>query len=266
MKVLIKGAGDIATGIACRLHRCGFEVAMTEIGVPTTVRRTVAFSRAVYESKALVEDITGVLCHSAEEIDRAVKDGFVAVIVDESCEIREQWKPEVVVDAILAKKNLGTRISDADTVISVGPGFEAGVDCHCVVETRRGHDLGRVIWKGGAYPNTGVPGMIGGYDKERIIRAVSAGEFKGAVKIGDLVEKGDLVGYSGGEPIYAQVKGVVRGLLQDGVIVTAGMKSGDVDPRGVVESCLTVSDKASSIGGGVLEGILSMEKKRREKK
>ncbi len=263
-KVLIKGAGDLATGIACRLHRCGYQVVMTEIAVPTTVRRTVAFSRAVYEEKAVVEDITGILCHSTEEIEAAVAHDRIGVIVDEFCKIRELWKPDIVVDAILAKVNLGTGITEADIVIGVGPGFTAGVDCHAVVETKRGHDLGRVIWKGSAIPNTGVPGMIGGYDKERIIRAASEGIFRGAVTIGTVVAKGEIVGYSGETPIYAEVGGVVRGLLQDGVPVTPGMKSGDVDPRGVVEHCYTVSDKATAIGGGVLEAILSLEKKRRQ--
>lgn len=263
-RVLIKGAGDLATGIGCRLHRCGFLVAMTEIAVPTTVRRTVAFSRAVYEERVLVEDVTGVLCASAEEIENAGKRDQVAVIVDETCEIMKTWKPDIVVDAILAKENLGTKITDADIVIGVGPGFTAGVDCHVVVETKRGHNLGRCIWNGSACPNTGVPGMIGGYDRERIIRSVSAGRFRGAVSIGDLVKKGDIVGYSGEDPIYAQVGGVVRGLLQDGVPVTEGMKSGDIDPRGVTAHCFTISDKATAIGGGVLEGILSMKKKRGE--
>lgn len=265
-RVLIKGAGDLATGIGCRLHRCGFFVAMTEITVPTTVRRTVAFSRAVYEENALVEDVVGVLCRDTGEIEAAVNQDKVAVIVDEACEVINKWKPDIVVDAILAKVNTGTKMSDAAIVIGVGPGFTAGEDCHVVVETKRGHNLGRCIWEGSAYPNTGVPGMIGGYDKERIIRAASDGAFRGTVEIGDLVEKGDVVGYSGETPIYAEVGGVVRGLLQDGVAVTKGMKSGDIDPRGVIEHCWTISDKATAIGGGVLEGIFYVEKKRRENK
>ncbi len=264
MKVLIKGAGDLASGIGCRLHRCGFELLMTDIAVPTTVRRTVAFSRAVYEGQAAVEEITGVLCRNTEEIREAAARDQVAVMVDEECRIRDIWKPEVVVDAIIAKTNIGTRITDGDIVIGVGPGFTAGADCHVVVETKRGHNLGRCIWEGSAVPNTGVPGMIGGYDKERIIRAVSDGMFKGTVSIGDVVEKGTVVGYSGGDPIYAQIGGVVRGLLQDGVYVVNGMKSGDIDPRGNVDHCFSVSDKAASIGGGVLEAILSLKRKRRE--
>lgn len=256
MKVLIKGAGDLASGIGARLYRSGFLVVMTDIPVPTTVRRTVAFSPAVYRESMQVEDITGMLCRDLDEIERAHQNGRIAVVADEQASVRQTWKPDVVVDAILAKINLGTKITDADMVIGVGPGFTAGEDCHCVVETKRGHNLGRCIWSGSAIPNTGVPGMIGGYDKERIIRATADGVFKGCVSIGDLVSQGDLVGYSGDSPIYAQVGGVVRGLLQDGVTVKTGMKSGDVDPRGNVENCFTISDKATAIGGGVLEGIL----------
>lgn len=263
MKVLIKGAGDLASGIALRLHRCGYEIVMTDISVPTTVRRTVAFSPAVYEGQAKVEEVTGVLCQNLNDISEALNRDQIAVAVDESCEIRTAWKPDILVDAIIAKHNLGTRITDAETVIGVGPGFTAGTDCHVVVETKRGHTLGRCIWEGSAIPNTGVPGMIGGYAKERIIRALADGVFKGTVTIGTVVSAGDLVGYAGGKPIYALIGGVVRGLLQDGVMVKSGMKSGDIDPRGHVEHCFTVSDKAAAIGGGVLEAILASEKKRR---
>lgn len=261
MKILIKGAGDLASGIACRLHRCGLSIVMTEIQVPTTVRRTVAFSRAVYEGSAKVEDVTGELCRSMEEIEEALSKDQVAVVVDEECQIREVWNPDAVVDAIIAKRNLGTKITDADIVIGVGPGFTAGVDCHGVVESKRGHDLGRCIWKGSAIPNTGVPGMIGGYDKERIIRSVGNGVFHPAVTIGTVVKLGAVVGHVDDAPVFAEVGGVVRGLLQDGVTVFKGMKSGDIDPRGVIEHCYTISDKASAIGGGVLEAILSLRKK-----
>lgn len=254
--VLIKGAGDLASGIALRLFRSGFQIIMTEIAVPTTVRRTVAFSPAIYAGEARVEDVSGVLCRTDEEAGQAVSDGKIAVVKDEKAEILTRWRPEILVDAILAKRNLGTRIGDAPTVIGVGPGFTAGVDCDCVVETKRGHTLGRCIWKGSAIPNTGVPGMIGGYASERLIKATDDGIFKGAVSIGDTVKAQSLVGYAGETPIYVQIDGVVRGLLQDGVPVTKGMKSGDVDPRCEAEHCFTVSDKASAIGGGVLEAIL----------
>lgn len=275
--VLIKGAGDLASGIAVRLRHCGYAVVMTETEIPTTVRRTVAFSPAVYLGKAQVEDVTGVLCRSMEEICAAMETEQIAVVVDESAAIRERLQPDVVVDAILAKKNLGTRITDAPLVIGVGPGFTAGEDCHCVVETKRGHFIGRCIWEGSAIPNTGVPGNIGGYTVERIIRASADGIFEGCVKIGDRVEAGAVVGYcipdqsqekykpgtAGRIPVHAQIAGVVRGLLQDGVSVKKGMKSGDVDPRCETEHCFTVSDKARAIGGGVLEAILTKQRQER---
>ncbi len=151
-RILIKGAGDLASGIALRLHRCGFQILMTETAVPTTVRRTVAFSPAVYEGRAQVEEVTGILCDSVKVAEQIISDGDIAIVVDESAQIIKDFKPDVVVDAILAKRNLGTRITDAPTVIGVGPGFTAGVDCHCVVETKRGHYLGRCIREGSAIP------------------------------------------------------------------------------------------------------------------
>ncbi|MDD3254150.1 MAG: selenium-dependent molybdenum cofactor biosynthesis protein YqeB [Lachnospiraceae bacterium] len=258
-RVLIKGAGDLASGIALRLHRCGCQIVMTELAVPTTVRRTVAFSPAVYEGISQVEDVTGICCDSLKVVEETLKQQKIAVVVDEKAEIIAKWKPDVVVDAILAKRNLGTRITDARMVIGVGPGFTAGVDCHCVVETKRGHYLGRCIWEGSAIENTGVPGEIGGYGIERLIRSTGEGTFRGTVGIGEQVEAGALVGYAGDAPVYAQIAGAVRGILQDGVSVYAGMKAGDVDPRCAVEHCFTVSDKATAIGGGVLEAMLHHE-------
>lgn len=257
MKVLIKGAGDLASGVALRLHRSGCSVVMTEIDRPTTVRRTVAFSPAVYEGSCTVEDVTGIRCADLEQVEVALAAGKIAVVVDEQARMKDDWQPDVVVDAILAKRNLGTAMSDAGTVIGLGPGFTAGQDCHCVVETMRGHYLGRCIWDGSAIPNTGVPGPIGGYTRERLIRASADGIFRGTVRIGDIVEAGMVVGYVQDTPVLAEASGVVRGLLQDGVTVTKGMKSGDVDPRCEAVHCFTVSDKASSIAGGVLEGILA---------
>ncbi len=260
-RVVIKGAGDLASGIALRLFRCGFNLVMTETAVPTTVRRTVAFSPAVYQGTVQVEDVTGVRCDSMDVVERTLKERKIAVVVDEDAEIVRTWKPDVVVDAILAKRNLGTSIQDAPLVIAVGPGFTAGKDCHCVVESKRGHYLGRCIWEGSAIPNTGVPGLIGGYGLERLIRASDDGVFRGTVSIGSQVKAGAVVGYAGETPIHAQIDGVVRGLLQDGVLVTKGMKAGDVDPRCAPEHCDTASDKAMAIGGGVLEAILSWEQR-----
>jgi selenium-dependent molybdenum hydroxylase system protein, yqeB family len=262
-KIWIRGAGDLATGIALRFFRSGFDVIMSDIAVPTTVRRTVAFSPAIYEGEAIVEGISGKFCDNKSEIDSIIESGAIPIIVDPSGDIMREYKPEVIVDAIIAKTNIGTGINDAKIVIGVGPGFEAGVDCHAVVETKRGHNLGRVIWSGSAYPNTGVPGNIGGYTVERIIRATADGIFKANVSIGDSVKAGDLVAYCDKTPVYAGIDGIVRGLLQDGVKVKTGMKSGDVDPRAKKDYCFSVSDKARAIGGGVLEAVLGLMSSRK---
>lgn len=257
MRVVIKGAGDLATGIGFRLKKSGFTVVMTDLEVPTAVRRTVAFSRAIYEDSATVEGVVAKRAKDQEEMEKILKQGNIPVLVDPEAQIVKNWKPDVVVDAILAKKNLNTSMDDAKLVIGVGPGFTAKKDCHFVVETKRGHYLGSVISQGSAIPNTGVPGNIGGYTVERIIRSACDGVFHPVAQIGDFVQKGDIVAYSGEEPIYALLTGIVRGMLQEGVVVTKGMKSGDIDPRCEKEHCFTISDKARSIGGGVLEAILS---------
>ena len=256
MLVLIKGAGDLASGIACRLLRSGFQVIMTEIAQPTTVRCTVAFSSAVYQGKVCIEGLEGELAADPQDALRIASEGKAAVLIDPACESLKQLHPDALVDAILAKYNTGTKKTDAPVVIGVGPGFTAPVDCHCAVETKRGHDLGRVYYEGSPIPNTGVPGIIGGYGLERLVRSSADGIFEPKAVIGDMVEKGQIVAMVGDSPVCAQIDGVLRGLLPAGTPVTAGMKSGDVDPRGVVEHCWSVSDKARAIGGGVLEGIL----------
>lgn len=259
MKIMIKGAGDLATGIASRLYRCGHQILMTEIAVPLTVRRQVALSRAVYEQEAVVEDLKGVLVHSLQEVHAVQDDGNIAVIVDEKAAIADGYHPDILIDAILAKKNLGTRITDAPFVIGVGPGFTAGRDCHCVVETKRGHTLGSVLWEGSAIPNTGVPGNVGGYTIERLIRATAAGVMEPAVAIGDLVTKGQVVAVTGGSNVYAQMTGIVRGMLQPGVLVSENLKIGDIDARCELFHCYTISDKARAIGGGALEAVTLYE-------
>ena len=259
MMILIKGAGDLATGIAYRLNKSGFDIVMTEIDKPTTVRRTVAFSQAVFDNEIVIEGIKGVKVNNINEIYKEINQGNIPIIIDEKAEIIKELRPDVVVDAIIAKKNLGTNIKDAPIVIGVGPGFEAKVDCHLVVETKRGHYLGKVIEEGSAIPNTGVPGNIGGYTKERIIRASSNGKIKPVVSIGDFVKKGDVVAYVDGVEVLAQIDGIVRGMLQEGIEVFKGMKSGDLDPRCEKDHCFTISDKARSIGGGVLEAIMYMK-------
>ena len=255
MKILIRGAGDLATGIASRLYGAGHQILMTEIAVPLTVRRTVALSRAVYEGSAQVEEMKGVLVKDQAGAEQVMENGDIAVVVDEKAVCCEWFRPDVIVDAILAKKNLGTEITDAPFVIGVGPGFTAGNDCHCVVETKRGHTLGNVIWQGSAIPNTGVPGNVGGYTIERLIRASAAGKIEPRVKIGDYVEAGQVVALTGGEPVYARMSGIVRGVLQEGADVTENLKIGDIDARAEISHCYTISDKARAIGGGVLEAV-----------
>lgn len=258
MLILIKGAGDIATGIAVRLKNSGMQVVMTEIAIPTTVRRSVAFSRAVYEGSAVVENITAGLVLDFAQIPAVLQRDEIPVLIDPRCEVLKSIHFDAVVDSILAKKNLSTDPTQAPVVIGVGPGFSVPQDCHCVIETQRGHDLGRCIYQGCAAKNTGIPGEIGGYTVERLLRAPCDGIFHPILAIGDIVKAGQTVAMVDDQPVTAQIDGIVRGLLQDNVPVKAGMKSGDIDPRGCYEHCFTVSDKARAVGGGVLEAILHL--------
>lgn len=258
MLILIKGAGDIATGIAVRLKNAGMQVVMTEIAIPTTVRRSVAFSRAVYEGSAVVENITAKLVLDFAQIPAVLQQDEIPVLIDPRCEVLKSIHFDAVVDSILAKKNLSTDPTQAPVVIGVGPGFSVPQDCHCVIETQRGHDLGRCIYQGCAAKNTGIPGEIGGYTVERLLRAPCDGIFHPILAIGDIVKAGQTVALVDDQPVTAQIDGIVRGLLQDNVPVKAGMKSGDIDPRGCYEHCFTVSDKARAVGGGVLEAILHL--------
>lgn len=255
MFVVIRGGGDLATGAALRLYRSGIEVAICEIAEPTSIRRTVCFSEAVRLGEITVEGITsrrGTL----EEIPEILEEGVIPVLVDPEGACIEALEPDAVADLILAKRNLGTTIDMAPVVVAAGPGFTAGVDCHAVVETMRGHYLGRVIYDGSALPNTNIPGLIGGFAGERVLRAPADGVFQGARRIGDQVEPGDVAGYVDGLPMVCTIGGVLRGLLADGVPVRKGMKSGDVDPRCEPDHCRCASDKALAVGGGVLEAIL----------
>lgn len=256
MLIVVKGAGDLATGIACRLFRSGFSVVMTETARPTTVRCTVAFSQAVYRAAAEVEGISASLVRTPEEALACTQTGRVAVLVDPEGACVPVLRPDGVVDAILAKKNLGTAMTDAPAVVGVGPGFTPGVDCHAAVETQRGHDLGRVLWDRPPAPNTGVPGDIGGYTIERLLKAPAEGSFVPLAAIGDTVSAGQTVGRVGEALMKAQITGVVRGLLPEGTPVFPGMKAGDVDPRCQRAHCFSVSDKARAVGGGVLEALM----------
>lgn len=257
MLILIKGAGDLASGIALRLHHARFDIVMTDLPVPTAVRRTVAFSEAIRFGSTVVEDTTAEKADTIDQIRDCLKRGVIPVTTGLENEIIGILKPEVIVDAIIAKKNINTHIEDAPLVIAVGPGFTAGVDCHAVVETKRGHTLGRIIREGSAIPNTGIPGNIAGETIRRLIKAPKDGIFHPVKEIGELVIRGVIVGYVDGEPVFTETAGMIRGLLQDGVPVTEGFKCGDVDPRGPLADYTTVSDKALAIGGGVLEAIMA---------
>ena len=256
MAILIRGAGDIATGIALRLHRSGFQIVMTDLPQPTSIRRTVCFSEALRLGRVLVEDVRARRAATAREALDIATAGDIAVLADPDCALLPQLHPAALVDAILAKHNLGTRRDMAPVVIAVGPGFTAGEDCHAAVETMRGHTLGRVIYDGAALPNTNIPGLIGGYAGERVLRAPADGVFHQILNIGDEVKAGDIAGEVDGQPMRCTIGGVLRGLLADGTPVHKGMKSGDVDPRCRPEYCTTASDKALAVGGGVLEAIL----------
>lgn len=256
MLVLIRGAGDIATGIALRLYRGGLRVVMTDLPQPTAIRRTVCFSQAIVLGETTVEGVRAVRADTASQALERLAEGVVPVLPDPALTCLTSLRPDALVDAILAKKNLGTHITDAPVVVGVGPGFTAGMDCHAVVETMRGHTLGRVIYDGAALPNTNIPGLIGGYAGERVLRAPADGVFHQILNIGDEVKAGDIAGEVDGQPMRCTIGGVLRGLLADGTPVYKGMKSGDVDPRCRPEYCTTASDKALAVGGGVLEAIL----------
>ena len=258
MLVLIRGAGDLASGIALRLWRSGLAVVMTDLERPTAIRRTVAFSEAVIHGAARVEDVEARRAEDVPQARALLAEGILPVLADPDCACREALGPDALVDAILAKRNLGTRITDAPVVIGVGPGFTAGEDCHAVVETMRGHTLGRAIYQGSALPNTNIPGLIGGYAGERVLRAPADGIFTRILDIGDEVQPGDIAGTVNGQPMKCTIGGVVRGILPSGTPVHRGMKSGDVDPRCQPEYCTTASDKALAVGGGALEAILHL--------
>lgn len=260
--VLIKGAGDLATGIALRLWRAGFPVVMTEVAAPLAVRRTVAFAQAVYDGAWQVEGVVAQRATVAE-VRPLWAARTIPVLVDPAATCRVQLQPAVIVDAIMAKQNTGTQRSDAPLVVALGPGFTAGGDCHAVIETQRGHYLGRVIWQGAAIPNTGTPGELPGVGVKlsRVLRAPVAGHVQPRFAIGECVPEGAIVATIAAEgqavaEIRAPFAGVLRGLIHPAVHVPAGLKIGDLDPRAERDFCFTVSEKALAIGGGVLEAVL----------
>jgi xanthine dehydrogenase accessory factor len=255
--ILIRGGGDIATGVAHRLHAAGFTVMVLELAQPLCVRRAVSFAEAVYTGHITVEGVTARLAPDAMMGMAYSVMGEVPVVVDERGVSISQLTPPIVVDARLAKHRLDTQITHARLVLGLGPGFTAGVDCHAVIETNRGHHLGRVYWSGGAEADTGLPEPVHGFAGQRVLRAPRDGLFRARMAIGDAVKAGDVLAVVNGEPLLAQFDGVLRGLLHDGLTVTAGMKVGDLDPRRERVRCFTISDKARAVGGGVLEAIFA---------
>lgn len=256
LKILIRGGGEMASGIAHRLHQSRMKVLITEVATPTAVRRTLAFAEAVYLGSQAVENVRAVLVKDAGEAELAWQGGDIPLLVDPDARIREIMAPDVLIDAIMAKKNITTRISDAPLVIGIGPGFVAGGNAHGIVESNRGYNLGRVIWDGAAEPDTGIPAPVSGYAEARVFRAPCSGCFTGLREIGDHVESGECVAKVDGAPITAQISGMIRGMLRSGIPISAGVKVGDIDPRGQREYCYSISDKSRAIAGGVLEAIL----------
>lgn len=271
--IIVRGGGDIATGTIYKLHQSGYPVLVTEIANPSAIRRQVAFSEAVYEKSYTVE---GVTCYFAENLTQAydlMEHGKIALMIDPVGAVIREVKPAAVVDGILAKKNLGTTMDMAPFTVALGPGFTAGVDVHAVVETMRGHKLGRIIYEGNAIPDTGIPGAIAGVAKERVIHAECAGILYGEKKISDSVDEDEVIAYiypkaqgkdtsrqrgkASAVAVKATISGILRGLIRDGYPVTKGFKIADIDPReSEYENCFTISDKARCIAGGVLEALL----------
>lgn len=259
--IVVRGGGDLATGTIYKLWKSGLKVLILECQYPSAIRRKVAFSDAVYNGSQTVEDVTCHLVQNLEEAEQAVLDGCVPLMVDPEGDVIRICRPTVVVDAILAKRNLGTKKDMAPMTIALGPGFEAGKDVHYVIETKRGHRLGRIITEGCAIPNTGIPGVIAGYGKERVMHSPEEGIFHEIHHIGDEVEKGDVIGWieHGNErvDVTASLTGILRGIIREGYPVTKGFKIADIDPRmEEKDNCDTISDKARCIAGGVLEAIL----------
>lgn len=267
MKIVIRGGGDLATGVAEVLYQSGFKILILDIEKPSSIRRSVCFSEAIYDGIIQVENIICKKVENENDIEKCWNEKIIPIMVDEKGEIIKKIKPNVVVDSIIAKKNLGTTKEMAPITIALGDGFEAGKDVDIVVETMRGHNLGRVITSGRAMKNTGIPGEIKGVSKDRVIYSLANGRFSSVKKIGDTVQKDEIIGYVGDVEIRGKISGVLRGIIREGYEVTENMKIGDIDPR-IEEknNCFTISDKARSLGGAVLRAIMFRLKEEREKK
>jgi xanthine dehydrogenase accessory factor len=257
LKFIIKSAGEMGSGIAWRLYRAGFKrIVMLDIAGPMAVRRSVCFCEAIYDGVKVVDTITAVAARTDGEIEQALEKAQIPVVVDHAWQTIAAWKPQVVIDAILAKQNLGTHIEEAELVIGLGPGFSAGVDAHVVIETNRGANCGRLIYKGCAEKNTGIPGSVMGHGVKRVVRAPARGNFNAAVLLDDTVEVGDCLGTVVNQPVLAEIGGNIRGLIRDKIYVEKGVKIGDIEPRAGVDNS-QVSDKSLAIAGAVFEAVLS---------
>ena len=260
--IIVRGGGDVATGTIQKLNRVGFDVLVLDIEKPTCIRRNVAVAQALYDGEIEIEDIKALKCENLSDIEKAFENSYVAVAVDPEGNYIKELKPLAVVDGIIAKKNLGTNMDMAPITIGLGPGFEAGVDVDVVIETNRGHDLGRLIFEGFAQENTGNPGNINGYTTERILRASDDGKLHIIRDLGSVVKEGEALASVNGKEIYAGLDGMVRGMINEGTEVFKGMKIGDVDPRVIPRNANTISDKARLIGGGSLEAVLIMKRRK----
>lgn len=269
-RIMVRGAGDIATGTIHRLWMAGFRPVVLETDKPSAIRRQVSFCECVYGDAAVVEGITAKRADSLADAVRMLEEGVVPVLIDPAGKTIGEYRPDVLIDAILAKRNLGTVRETAPTVIGLGPGFCAGEDVDYVIETMRGHNLGRIIAEGCAQPNTGIPGVIAGYGKERVIHAPAAGVARHVRNIGDTVEKGEVIlricrPGTGGTEVTATISGLIRGMIRDGYPVTEGFKIADIDPRqDQYRNCFTISDKARCIAGSVLELVCAAYRKKQQ--
>jgi xanthine dehydrogenase accessory factor len=262
--ILILGGGDLASGVALRLKRVGINILISETEQPLAVRRLVSFAEAVYRGKFSVEGITAQLVHHINQIEAVMIQGDIPVIVDPNCNmIQSKLSPVALIDARMTKRTPDIQMDSAPMVIGLGPGFNAGQNCHAAIETNRGHFLGRVLWEGAPEADTGIPGIVAKHQSERVLRAPVDGIFQSKVDIGHLVRKGQLVAVVEDQSIFAPFEGILRGLLHDGIHVSRGLKVGDIDARRDPQFARLVSEKSMAIAGGVLEALLTQSEIRR---
>ncbi|MGB2895614.1 MAG: selenium-dependent molybdenum cofactor biosynthesis protein YqeB [Anaerolineales bacterium] len=261
--IIIRGGGDLATGVAVRLHRCGFDIVVLEIQQPLAVRRGVAFAEAVYAGEIEVGGVRGVFTPDSEQIPQFHIEGVVPVLVDPAARLTKRINSLALVDGRMRKTSPEVTLDPFQFTIGLGPGFTAGVNCHAVIETNRGHNMGRVIWQGSAEPDTSIPEAVAGFDVDRVLRAPASGVLESGKEIGSMIKAGDEIARVAGVPVNALFDGALRGLVHEGVHIEAAAKIGDLDPRGDPSYCFSISDKALAIGGGVLEALLSQPHIRR---